>query len=174
MYHSCTKPFRIVGDLDAVPRSEYECRSENTGWPQSWVGDYGESVDASTPFLYRRESSIWSETNYTLTTVPSDFIVDAGGVCGEKYEEAAIEIPETTNSHNTDDGVLLSEDVNFSNITTMKSENVGASVENWKPDYTEQSSNVLGGSVDKLQPPSSAPLLLQHSLQVSFLVLVFL
>lgn len=156
-----------------MPRSEYECRSENTGWPQSWAGDYGENVDASTPLLYRRESSFWSETDYTLTTVPPDFTVDAGGVCGEKFEQASI----PDNSYNTDDGILISENMTFSNITTMKGEDIDASVENWKPDYTEQSSDViLGESIEKQPPHSSAPLLQQmgyYSIKVSVLVLLF-
>jgi hypothetical protein len=68
----------------AVPRSEYVCGGDGEeDWPQSWVGDDGEIVDASTPFLYRRESSTWSDTDYTLTTVSSKFTEDAGGVCGE-------------------------------------------------------------------------------------------
>lgn len=65
----------------------------------------------------------------------------------------------------------------FSNITTMKGEDIDASVENWKPDYTEQSSDViLGESIEKQPPHSSAPLLQQmgyYSIKVSVLVLLF-
>ena len=88
VYHSCTRPFRIAGTVEggAIPRSEYVCDAKNEGWPQMWSGDYGESVDASTPFLYRRESSVWNEADYTLTTVPTQFIEDAGGVCGASEE----------------------------------------------------------------------------------------
>lgn len=93
VYHSCTVPFRIVGDVEngAVSRSEYECESlesMNEGWPSVWFGDNGEEVDASVPGVYRRESSIWSDVDNTLTTVPTRYIEDAGGVCGSKEEEA--------------------------------------------------------------------------------------
>lgn len=42
VYHSCTKPFRIVGDVEsgAVSRSEYLCPNYidiNEEWPTRWV-----------------------------------------------------------------------------------------------------------------------------------------
>ena len=85
VYHSCTKPFRIVGDIDngAVARSEYQCSSYegiNEEWPTVWMGDNGDNVDASTPGVYRRESSIWSTEDYTLTTVPTKYREDSGGL----------------------------------------------------------------------------------------------
>ena len=90
VYHSCTKPFRILGDVnnDAVLRSEYDCNSDavNGDWPKSWMGDNGESVDASTPFLYRRESASWSSLDYTLHAVSSQYTKDAGGICGGSGE----------------------------------------------------------------------------------------
>jgi len=83
VYRSCTKAFRIVGDASggAVQRSEYVCPSlsnDETGWPTVWFGDNGEAVDASIPGLYRRETSIWSEDDSTLTTAPWRFRQDAG------------------------------------------------------------------------------------------------
>ncbi|KAL7525441.1 hypothetical protein ACHAXR_001007, partial [Thalassiosira sp. AJA248-18] len=81
VYHSCTRPFRIAGD---VPRSEFQCpsvESMNEDWPTVWMGDNGENVDAGTPGVYRRESSIWSTEDYTLTTVPVQYREDAGGSC---------------------------------------------------------------------------------------------
>mmetsp|Transcript_17260 Transcript_17260/g.36414 ORF Transcript_17260/g.36414 Transcript_17260/m.36414 type:complete len:292 (+) Transcript_17260:139-1014(+) len=90
VYHSCSKPFRIVGDTNngAVPRSDYQCPSYkdmNEEWPTVWMGDNGENVDASTPGVYRRESSIWSTEDHTLTTVPEKYREDVGGLCGEIY-----------------------------------------------------------------------------------------
>ena len=86
VYHSCTKAFRIVGDANdgAVERSDYVCPSlanAETGWPTTWMGDNGEVVDASIPGVYRREWSIWSETNFTLSTAPSLFREDVGELC---------------------------------------------------------------------------------------------
>jgi hypothetical protein len=86
VYHSCTKAFRIVGDANdgAVERSDYVCPSlanAETGWPTTWMGDNGEVVDASIPGVYRRESSTWSETNFTLSTAPSLFREDVGELC---------------------------------------------------------------------------------------------
>ncbi len=86
VYRSCTKAFRIIGDdsRGAVKRSDYECPTLNnaeTGWPSVWTGDNGEAVDASIPGLYRRESSVWSEEDSTLTTAPWQFQKDAGETC---------------------------------------------------------------------------------------------
>eukprot|EP00571_Detonula_confervacea_P002743 CAMPEP_0172325260 /NCGR_PEP_ID=MMETSP1058-20130122/53536_1 /TAXON_ID=83371 /ORGANISM="Detonula confervacea, Strain CCMP 353" /LENGTH=364 /DNA_ID=CAMNT_0013041757 /DNA_START=180 /DNA_END=1271 /DNA_ORIENTATION=- len=91
VYHSCTKPFRIVGNVDdgAVQRSEYICPSlenSNEDWPTVWMGDNGEIVNANTPGVYRRESSIWSTDDYTLTTAPVQYREDAGVVCGDGAE----------------------------------------------------------------------------------------
>ena len=93
VYHSCTKPFRIVGNSDAVQRSEYTCpsiESNNQGWPMSWMGDNGEVVDASTPFVYRRESSIWDTEDYTLTTVPEQYRIDTGEKCKDGSQQNII------------------------------------------------------------------------------------
>lgn len=83
VYHSCTKSFRIVGDANdgAVQRSDFVCPSLDEvkgGWPSVWIGDNGEAVDASIPGVYRRESSIWSQNNATLTTAPWQFRVGGG------------------------------------------------------------------------------------------------
>ncbi len=87
VYHSCTRPFRIVGDASdgAVPRSEYACpslESVNDGWPTSWIGDDGMEADASVPGVYRRISSVWSEDDYTLTTAPEAYREDTGALGG--------------------------------------------------------------------------------------------
>ena len=88
VYYSCTKPFRIVG---TVPREEYECL-DNAGfppdWPTQWTGDGGSVVDTLEPGVYRRQSSIWSITDYTLETAPLRYRQDAGGICGEKDVDA--------------------------------------------------------------------------------------
>ena len=62
VYHSCTKPFRVIRDTDngAVPRSEYTCPNSdgfNEDWPTFWMRDNGESADASIPGVYRREGN---------------------------------------------------------------------------------------------------------------------
>ena len=85
VYHSCTKPFRIVGDASngAVPRSKHACPSSdsvNVGWPTSWMGDDGEAADASIPGVYRRISSTWSADDYTLTTAPAAYREDTGAL----------------------------------------------------------------------------------------------
>ena len=86
VYHSCTKAFRIIGDVSdgAVQRSEYTCPSLDnnveSGWPLVWIGDSGEAVDASIPGVYRRESSVWSTDDSTLTTAPWQFREDAGEI----------------------------------------------------------------------------------------------
>jgi hypothetical protein len=83
VYHSCTRPFRIVGDASAVPRSEYACPGSdgtNAGWPASWTGDDGEAADASIPGVYRRISSTWSADDYTLTTAPDAYRKDTGAL----------------------------------------------------------------------------------------------
>jgi hypothetical protein len=99
VYHSCTRPFRIVGNDDngAVPRSEYACPSlgsVNDGWPTSWIGDDGEAADASVPGVYRRISSEWSADDYTLMTAPEAYREDTGAslkwffvskFCSENY-----------------------------------------------------------------------------------------
>eukprot|EP00984_Skeletonema_dohrnii_P024327 scaffold13439_cov105-Skeletonema_dohrnii-CCMP3373.AAC.4 len=103
VYYSCTEPFRIVGDENAVQRNEYSCpdwRSVNEDWPLVWVGDNGEDVDVTTSGVYRRESSIWSEDDFTLTTVPNQYRQDAGGLCGEQVT-ATITSPTTTTSSET-------------------------------------------------------------------------
>ena len=86
VYHSCTKPFKIVGDVStgAVPRDEYICpnsSSANSDWPTSWIGDDGMAADASVSGVYRRISSVWSTDDYTLTTVPETYTVDTGDIC---------------------------------------------------------------------------------------------
>jgi hypothetical protein len=88
VYHSCTRPFRIVGNDDgvdgiAVPRSEYACPSfgvdvEDDGWPTSWMGDDGMAVDASVPGVYRRISAEWSADDHTLLAVPEAYREDTG------------------------------------------------------------------------------------------------
>uniref|UniRef100_A0A7S2PN89 Chitin-binding type-4 domain-containing protein n=1 Tax=Skeletonema marinoi TaxID=267567 RepID=A0A7S2PN89_9STRA len=103
VYYSCTEPFRIVGDENAVQRNEYACpdwRSVNEDWPLVWVGDNGEDVDVTTSGVYRRESSIWSEDDFTLTTVPNQYRQDAGGLCGEQVT-ASITSPTTTSADTT-------------------------------------------------------------------------
>mmetsp|Transcript_13572 Transcript_13572/g.27564 ORF Transcript_13572/g.27564 Transcript_13572/m.27564 type:complete len:328 (+) Transcript_13572:52-1035(+) len=102
VYYSCTEPFRIVGDENAVQRNEYSCpdwRSVNEDWPLVWVGDNGEDVDVTTSGVYRRESSIWSE-DFTLTTVPNQYRQDAGGLCGEQVT-ATTTSPTTTSAETT-------------------------------------------------------------------------
>ena len=94
VYHSCTRPFRIVGDSSngAVPRSDYTCPSYlsiNEDWPTNWIGDGGEIVDASTAGIYRRESSVWSTDDYTLETVPARYREDAGGFCSEILDQSS-------------------------------------------------------------------------------------
>jgi len=84
VYHSCTRPFRIVGNGEAVSRSDYQCERLPGNWPEVWEGDNGVGVDASVPGLYRRESSIWSVVDFTLTAVPGDYAKDAGGICGDE------------------------------------------------------------------------------------------
>ena len=87
VYYSCTEPFRIVGDENAVERIEYTCpdwRGVHKEWPLSWIGDFGKDVNVTTSGVYRRESSIWSEDDFTLSTVPDQYRQDAGGVCGKK------------------------------------------------------------------------------------------
>ena len=99
VYHSCTKPFWIVGDVNggAVSRSQYDCKSKNSAdWPEVWVSDNGEEVQAGTPGLYRCESSVWSDVNFTLTTVPGWYAEDAGGLCGEKLNPTTTIRPEIT------------------------------------------------------------------------------
>ncbi len=59
-------------------------RATSGDWPTVWEGDNGVSVDATVPGLYRRESSSWSEVDFTLTTVPVDYVKDAGGICGDE------------------------------------------------------------------------------------------
>ena len=105
VYHSCTKPFRIVGNDDdgdgssgnvAVPRSEYQCedyQTLNPDWPTVWTGDDGETVDASVPGVYRRESSEWSDVDYTLTTAPAQYREDVGGLCGDMTSLSMTEPP---------------------------------------------------------------------------------
>lgn len=87
VYHSCTLPFRIRG---STPRSEYRC-SLPGDWPTVWTGDNGATVKASEPGVYRREASDWSEG--LLLSVPEQYRVDAGGLCGpsgEIYELPAV------------------------------------------------------------------------------------
>lgn len=158
VYHSCTKPFRIVGNVDngAVPRSEYVCNSEtlDEGWPESWFGDNGETVDASTPFLYRRESAVWSEADYTLTTVPSQFVDDAGGVCGASGQQEEVAAEETAINNET---VSYSEDAEDN-----------AAEEASAPDG-------MGKAVDMLHPPSSAAmpsLSISQAAVISFLAIM--
>ena len=103
VYHSCTQPFRILGDVEsgAVSRSEYLCPnyiSINEEWPTIWMGDNGETVNADTSGVYRRESSIWSTHDYTLTTAPVQYREDAGDLCGDgtttNANETAATLPE--------------------------------------------------------------------------------
>lgn len=109
VYYSCTRPFRIRGTSSATTRSEYQCPYDSgsgpADWPTSWIGDNGESVDASVPGEYRRESSIWNENDSTLETAPMRYRQDAGGLCGnaadaseEEFEEA---MQPSTNSPNS-------------------------------------------------------------------------
>ncbi|KAL3764677.1 hypothetical protein ACHAW5_000308 [Stephanodiscus triporus] len=107
VYHSCTRPFRIVGDVSdgAVPRSEYTCpslESINVGWPTSWTGDNGEAAQASIPGVYRRISAVWSADDYTLTTAPEAYREDTGDSCrygsqiASSYASSTVpEVPES-------------------------------------------------------------------------------
>jgi hypothetical protein len=146
-------------DDGAVPRSEYACNSEvlDEGWPKSWLGDNGETVDASTPFLYRRESSVWSESEFTLTTVPSQFVDGAGGVCGASVNVENDETPK--------------EEYPVNNATDLSGKNAegNAAEEIIAPE------NGLGNAVDMLHPPSSATLaslLISQAVVFSFLVII--
>ena len=100
VYYSCTKPFRIIGTSSATTRSQYQCPydagSGPVDWPTSWIGDNGESVDASVPGVYRRESSIWNENDFTLETAPMRYREDAGGLCGKSADAAEENIEEGT------------------------------------------------------------------------------
>lgn len=103
VYHSCTRPFRIVGDVSngAVPRSEYTCpslESINVGWPTSWTGDNGESVQASVPGVYRRISAVWSADEYTLTAAPEAYREDTGALGRRVYTEYNITVWQTLNT----------------------------------------------------------------------------
>ena len=149
VYHSCTRPFKIAGSVEdgAVPRSEYVCETKNEGWPQVWLGDYGESVDASTPFLYRR-SSAWNEVNHTLTTVPIQFTEDAGGVCGASVESGS--------------------EVELSSIgSDIANANTDDNSAEENPN-TEQIDGLDGASVDRLPQPHSASA--ANNAKVSFLL----
>jgi hypothetical protein len=100
VYHSCSHPFRIKGDSNAVKRNEYTCpdwRSLNEDWPTVWVGDNGEDVDVSISGVYRRESSDWNQEDFTLMTVPAQYRQNVGGLCGKQEEEV-----ETTSSTATE------------------------------------------------------------------------
>jgi len=83
VYHSCTVPLRISG---SIPRSEYICPRDDgtTGpidWPTQWIGDDDMPVDANVQGVYRRESSIWSNDTFVLTTVPERYQEEDGGLC---------------------------------------------------------------------------------------------
>ncbi len=108
VYHSCTLPFRIKGDSNAVQRNEYTCpdwRSLNQDWPTVWVGDNGEDVDASISGVYRRESSDWNQEDFTLMTVSDQYRQNVGGLCGKQEEEVAVvvteQMPATTTTTTT-------------------------------------------------------------------------
>ena len=84
VYHSCTMPFRILGNSTdgAVPRSDYVCPSVNDynkDWPTyKWIGDDDVVVNTTIPGIYRRESSVWNTTgDFTLTTAPKQYREDA-------------------------------------------------------------------------------------------------
>ena len=84
VYHSCTIPFKIVGDAGAVERADYTCpdlEDYNKDWPTVWEGDNMQDVDASTPGVYRRESSDWDSEYNTLATAPAQYREAAGGLC---------------------------------------------------------------------------------------------
>jgi hypothetical protein len=87
VYHSCTMPFKIVGNVSngAIPRNEFICpyssSASNSDWPTSWMGDDGMIADASVSGVYRRISSIWSTEDYTLTTVSEAYTKDTGDIC---------------------------------------------------------------------------------------------
>jgi len=91
VYYSCTKPFRIAGSSSAVKRSDYQCPYDSGSgpedWPKVWIGDDGESVDASEPGVYRRESSIWNANDFTLETAPLRYRQDVGGLCGNNLND---------------------------------------------------------------------------------------
>ena len=76
----------------------------NENWPIRWVGDDGESVDATVSGVYRRESSVWSTENNTLTTVPNQYQEDAGGLCGEKNQVDESDSNSMTNDNDKIDG----------------------------------------------------------------------
>lgn len=92
VYYSCTRPFRIIGTSSATTRSQYQCPydagSGPVDWPTSWIGDNGESVDASVPGVYRRESSIWNENDFTLETAPVRYRENVGGLCRKPADSA--------------------------------------------------------------------------------------
>lgn len=81
VYHSCSIPIRITG---STPRSQYQCPGQPSDWPSQWNGTSTTGavtlVDASTPGVYRQESSIWQGGQ--LMTVPSRYrTTDVG--CGD-------------------------------------------------------------------------------------------
>jgi hypothetical protein len=78
VYHSCTVPLKITG---SIPRNQLSCPAPlPDDWPLEWIGDDGFPVDASTPGVYRRQSSEW--VNGFLQTVPERYRAEAG-ICSK-------------------------------------------------------------------------------------------
>jgi hypothetical protein len=72
VYHSCTLPLTIPG---STPRSQFTCPNVNpSDFPSTWIGDGGQSVDASVRGTYRRESATWSGDSFLLDA-PSSYRV---------------------------------------------------------------------------------------------------
>ena len=86
VYHSCTRPLKIVG---AKPRSNYDCPSLPSDWPVVWVGDNGMEVEASDPGVYRRESSEWGPEDHLLIGVPDRYRQDVG-ICGSVEAKSVV------------------------------------------------------------------------------------
>jgi hypothetical protein len=60
VYHSCTLPIKING---TTPRKDYVCPNRNpSDWPNSWMGDNKQRVNATKRLEYRRESGKWKDS----------------------------------------------------------------------------------------------------------------
>eukprot|EP00986_Skeletonema_menzelii_P002718 scaffold764_cov79-Skeletonema_menzelii.AAC.6 len=153
VYYSCTKPFRIVGDENAVQRNEYSCpdwRSLNENWPLVWVGDNGEDVDVATSGVYRRESSTWSEDDFTLVTVSDQYRRDAGGLCGEQVPTT---ISDSTTPSETTSTLTTSEETTATVESSSTNETTSATTITTTTTTTEGKSQ---SNEEKTQSPTSA------------------